>query len=214
MKKLVKGVKKFQEKVFPKRKELFDELATGQSPETLFITCSDSRIDPVMITQTLPGELFICRNAGNIIPPHSNNTGGMTASIEYSVKVLGVKNIIVCGHSDCGAVRAAVNPESLEELPHVSNWLGHAQSAVYSAEARCSCHDIQPEDIEKVRLVTEENIIQQMMHLKTHPTVAAKLATNDINIYGWLYDIGTGDVFLCNEETREFYPVSEHKFYK
>ena len=118
------GVVRFQNTVYPEKQELFERLSEGQSPEALFITCSDSRIETAMITQTEPGELFICRNAGNIVPPHTNHTGGMTASIEFSVSVLNVPHIVVCGHTECGAMKGAMNPEGLDGLPHVREWLG------------------------------------------------------------------------------------------
>lgn len=204
MDKLIAGVKKFQADVFPERKALFDELATGQDPDTLFITCADSRIDPIMLTQTVPGELFICRNAGNIIPPHRSSTGGMTASLEYAVSVLGVKDIIICGHSDCGAMKGALNTDSLDELPHVKEWLGHVRGALAATQARCQCSKEALADGDQLRMLTEENILQQLQHLRTHPAVAAKLATNAIRVHGWLYDIGTGEVFCANETSREF----------
>ena len=207
MEQLIAGVKKFQTEIFPERKALFDELATGQDPDTLFITCSDSRIDPVMLTQTVPGELFICRNAGNIVPPHRSSTGGMTASIEYAVSVTGVKDIIICGHSDCGAMKGALDYNSLDSLPHVQDWLGHVRGALSATLARCQCSKVDVADDAQLRMLTEENILQQLQHLRTHPAVAAKLATKEIRIHGWLYDIGTGEVFAGDEATREFRAV-------
>lgn len=207
MDQLIAGVKKFQTEVFPTRKVLFNELATGQDPDTLFITCADSRLDPIMLTQTIPGELFICRNAGNIIPPHRSSTGGMTASLEYAVSVLGVKDIIICGHSDCGAMKGALDVDSLEDLPHVQDWLGHTRGALAATQARCKCSNAEMTDGEELRMLTEENILQQLQHLRTHPAVAAKLATKDISIHGWLYDIGTGEVFCADEISREFKPL-------
>ena len=108
MKHIIKGVLDFQKYAFPERQALFNSLADTQNPEVLFITCSDSRIDPNLVTQTHPGDLFICRNAGNVVPPHSTSTGSMTASIEYAVAVLGVKHIIICGHTNCGAMKGAL----------------------------------------------------------------------------------------------------------
>ena len=120
MPKIAAGVVRFQKEVYPEKRELFARLAEGQKPDALFITCSDSRIDPNLVTQTEPGELFICRNAGNIVPPHATHTGGMTASIEYAVAVLGVQDIVVCGHIGCGAIEGAMRPERIVDLPHVS----------------------------------------------------------------------------------------------
>lgn len=206
--KLIAGVKQFQKNVFPERKAFFDELASGQHPEFLFITCSDSRIDPNLLTQTIPGQLFICRNAGNIVPPHSTFTGGITASIEYAICVLGIKHIIVCGHSDCGAMTAALNTSELAALSHVKNWLDHSRGAVEATKARCNTSDATDiDDVARLRMLTEENVLQQLQHLRTHPSVAARVATGDIQLHGWLYDIGTGDVHVANEQSREFRPL-------
>ena len=130
MPKFAAGVVQFQSKVFPEKQGLFETLSHGQSPEALFITCSDSRIETAMITQTEPGDLFICRNAGNIVPPHTHHTGGMTASIEFAVAALYVPHIVVCGHTECGAMKGAMNPEGLDSLPHVKEWLGYTKAAV------------------------------------------------------------------------------------
>ena len=124
------GVVRFQTEVFPEKQELFESLAKGQTPEALFITCSDSRIETAMLTQTDPGELFICRNAGNIVPPHTQQTGGMTASIEFAVAALKVPHIVICGHTECGAMKGAMNLPGLDSLPHVREWLGYSRAAV------------------------------------------------------------------------------------
>ena len=128
MDKIIRGVHEFQSQIFGTQKELFERLSGGQSPEALFITCSDSRIDPSLITQTSPGEIFVLRNAGNIVPPYGASTGGEAAAVEFAVAGLGVRDIIVCGHSQCGAVAGLLNPEKLTGLPTVPTWLGHASS--------------------------------------------------------------------------------------
>ncbi|WP_317931244.1 carbonic anhydrase [Halioxenophilus sp. WMMB6] len=199
---ILKGVRHFQKKIFPSRKAEFAELANGQDPEVLFITCSDSRLDPCLLTQTVPGRLFICRNAGNVIPPHSNQTGGMTASIEYAVEVLKVEHIIVCGHTDCGAMKGALEPESLGELPHVREWLGHCRAAaavVKEKHGNLSSHYLDE--------ITRENIKLQIQHIRTHPSVAAKLATHQVSLHGWLYEIETGGVLELDQLTGEFSPL-------
>lgn len=196
---VISGVAKFQRDVYPEKKETFKKLANGQNPEVLFITCADSRIDPNLVTQTDPGELFICRNAGNIVPPHSNQTGGMTASIEFAVAALGVSHIVVCGHTDCGAMKGALNPEKLDSLPHVKEWLGHCRCATEVVKEK---HGELTAD--SLAEVTKENVLQQMQHLKTHPSVAAKLATKAIQLHGWVYDIETGMVHCYDPETESF----------
>jgi carbonic anhydrase len=204
MKHVISGVAKFQREVFPGKEGAFKKLATGQNPEVLFITCADSRIDPNMVTQTEPGDLFICRNAGNVVPPHSNQTGGMTASIEFAVAALGIEHIVVCGHTDCGAMKGAINLDGLDSLPHVKEWLGHCRAATEVVKEKFGevCNDHLEE-------VTKENILLQLQHLRTHPAVAAKLATGQVQLHGWLYNIETGEVLCIDENTREYTAMDE-----
>ena len=204
---VISGVAKFQNEVFPGKKAAFKKLANGQNPEVLFITCSDSRIDPNLVTQTEPGDLFICRNAGNVIPPHSNETGGMTASVEFAVAALGVTHIVICGHSDCGAMKGAINTEALSSLPHVKEWLGHCRVATEVVKEKCGCDELNAKD--HLQLVTEENVVQQLQHIKTHPAVAAKLATGQVKLHGWFYNIETAEVTCYQEETGKFGPMDE-----
>lgn len=204
MEHVISGVARFQKEVYPTKKERFQKLANGQNPEVLFITCADSRIDPNLVTQTEPGELFICRNAGNVVPPHSNETGGMTASIEFAVAALGISHIVICGHTDCGAMKGAIAPEKLDSLPHVKEWLGHCRSATEVVRDRHGelCHDHLDE-------VTCENVVQQLQHLRTHPAVATGLAAGRVQLHGWMYDIGRGEVLYYDEESRSFKPMDE-----
>ncbi|MAY41505.1 MULTISPECIES: carbonic anhydrase [unclassified Neptuniibacter] len=205
MDKIIQGVLDFKKNVYPERKDLFGVLVDqGQSPEVLFITCSDSRIDPNLLTGSHPGDIFICRNAGNIIPPHMNQTGGMTASIEFAVAVLGVRHIIVCGHTDCGAVKGALDLESVKGLPHVKEWLGHCRSAMEIVRERNDIAGDQPVPTCHLDEAIEENVLQQVQHLRTHPVVAAKLATNKIEIHGWVYDIKSGTIRCSRGNDNEF----------
>ncbi|MDK2779617.1 MAG: carbonic anhydrase [Pseudomonadota bacterium] len=210
MEKIVKGVLNFRKNVYPENKDLFGTLATGQSPEILFITCSDSRVDPNLVTGSAPGDLFICRNAGNIVPPHSNETGGMTASIEYAVAVLGVRHIIICGHTDCGAVTGALNLNKLEGLPHVKEWLGHCRSAMEIVRERNGIPANECVGHEHLNEAIEENVLQQVQHIRTHPVVAAKMATGKVHIHGWIYDIKSGGVRCCDQNSRTFHDFDEH----
>ncbi len=203
MPKFAAGVIKFQNTVYPEKKDLFEQLSKGQSPEALFITCSDSRIETAMITQTDPGELFICRNAGNIVPPHSTHTGGMTASIEFAVSALRVPHIVICGHTECGAMKGAMNPEGLDALPHVREWLSYSRAAVAIVDEMGAGAS----DEERMRMLLEQNVILQLQHLKTHPSVAARLAKGDLQLHGWVYDIKTGDVGAFDEASNAFVPV-------
>lgn len=199
------GVIRFQNEVYPQKKELFEKLSLGQSPEALFITCSDSRIETAMITQTDPGDLFICRNAGNIVPPHTNQTGAMTASIEFAVAALNVPHIVVCGHSECGAMKGAMNLEGLDDLPHVKEWLSFVKAAVEIVNET----GVGKSDEERMQMLLEQNVILQLQHLRTHPKVAARLAKGDLQLHGWIYDIKTGDVLAYDDAQDIFIPVSE-----
>jgi len=205
MSKLESGIVRFKTEVYSGKKELFRKLASGQNPEALFITCSDSRIDPNLLVQAEPGELFICRNAGNIVPPHSNVTGGVTATIEYAVAVLKVEHIIICGHSGCGALSGVMNPALVEDLHHVSQWLSFSQAAKQIVLEKYP--DLS--DAEKLTMLIEENVLLQLQHLKTHPQVAAKYATGKVKLHAWTYDIGLGEVKSYDEKIDRFLPVEE-----
>lgn len=199
------GVVRFQQEVYPEKKALFERLALGQTPEALFITCSDSRIETAMITQTDPGELFIVRNAGNIVPPHTNNTGSTTAAIEFAVAVLKVPHIVICGHTECGAMKGAMNPDGLAGLPHVKEWLGYCRAAVEVVNATDDGLDAD----QRMRRLLEQNVVLQLRHLRTHPAVAAAMASNALRLHGWVYDIRTGEVGAYDDAADAFVPVAE-----
>jgi len=203
MPRFAEGVIRFQNDVFPERKELFEQLNEGQNPEAFFLTCSDSRIETGMITQSLPGDLFVCRNAGNIVPPHTSHTGGVSASLEYAVSVLNVPHIVICGHTKCGAMAAALSGEPLDELPHVKEWLGYSKAAVKIANSLGK--DLSEE--ERMQLLLERNVVLQLQHIKTHPSVAVRLAEGNLKLHGWIYDIKTGGVIAYDEASDTFRPV-------
>ena len=206
MPRFVDGVIKFQNEVYPDRKDLFERLAKGQSPEAVFIACSDARVETAMITQTDPGELFILRNAGNIVPPHTTQTGAMTATLEFAMSVLQVPHIVVCGHSECGAMKGAMNPESVAHLPHVKEWIGFARGAAEMVEELGK--DASEE--EKMNMLIRQNVVLQIQHLKTHPSVLRRMAKNELTIHGWVYDIKTGAVDAYDAATDSFLPVDDH----
>jgi carbonic anhydrase len=185
--KFLGGISRFQKEVYPEHQDLFESLAKGQRPEALFITCADSRIDPCLLTQTKPGELFICRVIGNVVPPWPETIGGVSATIEYAVGVLRVPEVIVCGHTDCGVVRGALNPEALSAFPSVAAWLRYVKVEHREAQA-----------------LTEGNVVAQLQNLRTHPSVAARLEQGDLALHGWVYHIGPGIVTIYNEESRIF----------
>src|SRR4051794_1922165 len=190
MQHLVEGVSRFHREIFPKERELFQRLSTGQSPDTLFITCADSRVVPTLITQTKPGDLFICRNAGNMIPAYGEVHGGVSATIEYAVAVLKVKHVIVCGHTDCGAVTALLHPEKVNHLPTVKSWLAHGELA-----RRVIFDNLDGENLPEtmlLKMLIEENVVSQLAHLRTHPSVASAVSRKALQLHGWVYQIHTG----------------------
>jgi carbonic anhydrase len=192
--------------VFPSCREQFEKLAKGQQPPTLFITCSDSRIVPDLLTQTEPGELFVLRNAGNLVPPYGTDVpSGEAATVEFAVEVLGVRDIIVCGHSDCGAMKGLLRPETLEKLPAVRDWLQFAE------KTRETVLNGQPQtgEIDKHLLVEtiKTNVKQQLEHLRTYPTVAAAEARGDLALHGWFYRFETGEVSQLEEESDKFVSI-------
>lgn len=199
------GVVRFQNDIYPEKRALFEQLSKGQSPEALFITCSDSRIETAMLTQTEPGELFICRNAGNIVPPHTSQTGGMTASIEFAMAVLKVPHIVICGHTECGAMKGAMDIDGLTGLPHVRQWLGYSKAAVDVVDRLGK----DKTDAERMTMLLEQNVMLQLQHIRTHPSVAARLASGEVTLHGWVYDIKTGAVSALDEAGNRFVPVSE-----
>jgi carbonic anhydrase len=201
--KILRGLKRFKKKVFPKHRELFHKLALQQRPTALFITCSDSRIDPCLLTQTKPGELFLCRVIGNIVPRYPESIGGVSATIEYAVGVLGVPDVIVCGHTDCGVMKGVLNPEALKPLANVSAWLDHAQPA---REALADyVGDLS--DPEYLLALTERNVVEQLKNLHSHPSVAARLKQGNLKLHGWVYHIGKGIVTTYSRRREKFVRV-------
>lgn len=205
VKRIIDGVLKFQTEVFPAQKALFQELSRGQRPQALFIGCSDSRVVPELFTQQGPGDLFVVRNVGNIVPPHGSPPAGVTASIEYAVAVLGIPHIIVCGHSGCGAMSAILSgSEKLKALPEVSRWLNLARAATQAVEKR---HD-EKDSHAKLDILVRENVVEQLANLTTYPVVASAVRSNELRLHGWVFDIATGTVTTYDAQAREFVPLS------
>lgn len=202
MDQIIRGVHQFQQQVVAPKKDFYKMLAEKQqTPHALFITCADSRVEPNTITQTEPGTLFTLRNAGNIIPPHGAANGGEGATIEYAIAVLGVRNIIVCGHSQCGAMKALLNTN--DNLPAVSQWFKHAEATRCIARERYG--HLSGDAF--LRAITEENVLVQLNNLSTHPFVTARMARRELKLYGWYYEIETGDVFQYDQESGRFLPL-------
>lgn len=193
-KKITDGFRRYREKVHQQHQSLFSELAAGQNPEVLLITCSDSRIDPALITQTLPGDLFVVRNAGNLVGAFGSNGDAQAGTIEYAVKALGVKHVVICGHSQCGAMAAVLDPDSVRALPAVAAWIEKA------GPGRVPGDDTTLDD--QVRF----NVIRQLDDLRTHPSVRQAEEAGDLTLHGWVYDFAAGEIFVLRQDTGEFLP--------
>lgn len=203
MRDIIDGFLKFQRDAFPLRSELFKQLATTQNPRTLFITCSDSRVIPELLTQREPGDLFVIRNAGNIVPSYGPEPGGVSASVEYAVAVLRVTDIVLCGHSDCGAMKAISSCQQLDHLPAVASWLRYADSARIVNASR---QHASPEA--SLHSLIHENVIAQLTNIRTHPAVALALAEKRLTLHGWVYDIETGFIDALDAQTGRFVSLS------
>lgn len=202
---LVAGVHHFRREVFREQRELFERLAHGQEPETLFITCSDSRIDQNLITHTDPGDLFVLRNAGNLVPAFGATSGGEVATIEFAVTGLAVRDIVVCGHSHCGAMKGLLHPEYVREMPAVADWLKHAEATRRIIRSKYS--HLRGEDLLDVAI--EENVLVQLENLQTHPAVAAALAEDKLKLHAWTYDIASAEVYAYDDTAEQFVPLGE-----
>jgi carbonic anhydrase len=200
MQKILEGVTHFQREIYPQERALFESLATGQSPKTMMITCADSRIELGRLTQSKPGELFVCRNAGNIVPAYGEINGGVTATIEYAIMALKIPHIIVCGHSDCGAMKGVMYPEKVQSLKTVAQWLAHGD------KARAVVKALGPyaNEAEELRMLSEYNVAAQIDNLKTHPAVAAAMAKGELTLHGWFFDIGKGEVEVLDQASNRF----------
>jgi carbonic anhydrase len=198
------GVARFKNSVFPRRRLLFEHLAKNQSPKALFVTCTDSRIVPSLITRTNPGGLFIERNPGNICPVYSPIPVGVSASIEYAVHALNVPHVIICGHSDCGAVKAILHPETATELPALGRWLTHGAEALRLMQESAPASGTDTQD-----LLARFNVIVQMQNLLSHPSVQTRMQAGDLTVHGWYYQIATGQILSYDSEREQFLPWPE-----
>jgi len=204
MHRLINGLHRFREGVFAEHKADFEALAKGQSPDFLFITCCDSRVQPDVLLQVQPGQLFLLRNIGNLVPPHGQDTS-VEAAVEYAIRALNVKHIIVCGHSHCGAMKAVLEPESTNELPAVADWLRHADATQQIIQENYS--HLQGEEL--LNAAIQENVLVQLEHLMTLPSVAPRLMRETLNLHGWVYRFETADVLAYDPEIGQFVAVEQ-----
>jgi len=205
MQKLIEGIHQFQSNIFRPQRAWFEKLVDGQRPLALFITCSDSRVNPNLITQTNPGELFIVRNAGNIVPPHHPNPGGEEATVEFAIAELGIRDIIVCGHTRCGAMKGLLALDQLHDMPAVKYWLAHAEATRRIIREKYR----HLTDVPLLTGATQENVLVQLEHLRTHPAVASGLAAGNLKLHGWVYKIETGEVFAFDPSIGQFVQIAD-----
>jgi len=209
MEHIIDGVLRFQREVYPNSAALYRELAISQSPMAMFIGCADSRVVPEVLTGQDPGSLFVVRNAGNIVPPNSTVPGGVTASIEYAVAVLGIPDIIVCGHSGCGAMTAVLNGAGqLEKLPAVARWLHYADAALAVVDADALGGSFES----RLDSLVHENVLTQLDNLLTHPSVENAILNKQLRLHGWVYDIGSGQVDNYDARAGKFLPLTAETF--
>jgi carbonic anhydrase len=203
MERLIEGYEHFKTEVFPRRRAEFHLLAEGQQPQWLFITCSDSRVVPDLILGTRPGDLFIARNVGNVVPITSQDVDGVAATIEYAVEVMKVKQAILCGHSDCGALKAALDHTGMEKMPKASRWLHHVEAAFSHRQP------VNPADGPQAELAAliRGNVVAQLLNLKAQPSVLRALMEGRLTVHGWYYDILRGQIEQYDEELQRFLPL-------
>ena len=203
MKKLIRGLDKFRETYVDTHKELLAQLSHGQAPRVLFITCSDSRVAPNLITDTDVGELFVIRNAGNIIPPYGAANGGEGGTIEYAISALNIEQIVICGHSNCGAMKGLLKLNKLQkDMPLVYDWLRHAEST------RRMVQETYPhyEGDDLIEVLVAENVLIQIDNLKTYPVIRSRLHQGRLKIYAWIYNVETGKVLAYDARTHTYIP--------
>ncbi len=200
LERLKQGIRRFQTEIYPQRRKEYQIAgSTQQRPHTLIIACADSRIDVETITGSNPGEIFAARNVGNMVPAYGEMLGGVAAVIEYAIDALGVRHAVVCGHMDCGAMKALQGDEaSLEAMPTVKSWLRNA------AAAKSVAASLDGDGVLSLRTLTEQNVLLQLAHLQTHPSVRGAMARGELTISGWIYDIGSGDVLIHDAGSQKF----------
>ena len=203
MGKWLQGFKEFRDIAFHQKKELFEALAGGQQPEAMMIACADSRVNPNLITQTEPGDLFVVRNAGNFVPPVDAGPHAAGAAIELAIVEFGIHDLIVCGHSNCGAIKLMLSPDILCELPAMTEWLSYAGDTLN--RTRTKYPDATGEEF--LERAIEQNVLVQIEHAMTHPSVKAAVEAGRLLLHGIVYQIDTGEVLHYDAKEDAFLPI-------
>lgn len=211
MKKLLQGVVEFRKNLQPDQMKVFAQLALGQSPDTLFIACSDSRVAANVFASTNPGDLFVIRNVANLVPPWSKiaqtSDSSAAAAIEFAINQLKVQHIVVCGHSECGGNIAVLNGREKIECEHLKAWLQHGEQALEKLKD-CQFKDSPHNKLAKL------NVLQQLDHLRSYPVVKRKIDEGTLQLHGWFFQLGTAEVFYYSEDDKDFLPIDEHSVRK
>lgn len=210
MKKLIHGIVKFRENLTPEKRETFSRLALGQSPDTLLVTCSDSRVAPNVFASTDPGDLFVVRNVGNLVPRCEEN--GLTgsdeseaAAIEFAVSLLHITDIIVCGHSECGAMQAILKGRSQVTQPHLQSWLRHGEQALERLRSKGG----PDQSLSPHNQLSQLSVLLQLENLMSHPLVAEQVKKGKLRLHGWWFDIAQATVHAYEQENSRFTPIDE-----
>ncbi len=210
MKKLIRGIVDFRRNVRPSCKDAFAQLALGQSPDTLFVACSDSRVVPNLFASSDPGDLFVLRNVGNLIPPcgalgRSASAESEAAALEFALLKLPVPQIIVCGHSECGAMGALLNGRAGVAAPNLRNWLRHGEGSLERLRSGAQLE----KHLEAHNQLSQLNVLEQMEHLKTYPVVRQRLQEGRVHLHGWWFDIREAEVYEYEPEEERFRLIDE-----
>jgi len=208
VKKLLNGIVDFRKNVRPTVKDTFAELALGQRPDTLFIACSDSRVVPNLFASTEPGDLFVIRNVGNLIPPYTADHashGSEAAAIEFGLSSLPITEVIVCGHSECGAIGALSSGQTPPNTPALGCWLHHGEGSLEQLQGGAKLGD----HLERHNQLSQLNVLQQLEHLKTYPVVQERMARGELRLHGWYFDIREANVYEYEPSERRFHLIDE-----
>ena len=210
--KLIRGLLRYQQHALPQRRELFEALGKGQSPDTIFLTCADSRIEPNLLLQGEPGDLFQVRTVGNLIAPapdgdRASGDVSEAAAIEYGMLALNAKNIVVCGHSRCGAMAAVLDKPSLDRMPNLRTWLTHGVPSLDRVQRAEQIDHALP----LVEQLSQVNVLQQLDHLRTYKLVREREEQGEVFLRAWWFDVATGELYIFDTERGGFVLLDEEE---
>jgi carbonic anhydrase len=198
---ILAGVRRFQESIRANREQIERLAYQGQSPQALFIACSDSRVAPELVTGAGLGDLYVVRTMGNLVPPFGTGEMAVGASVEHAVLHLGVKHLVVCGHTHCGCIRALDEVPDWSREPHIARWIEHARPARTKVAASGL-----PEDEQHLATV-RENVLLQLEHLRSYDPVREGERSGTLSLHGWVYHLETGELEAYDGRTGGWAPV-------